>query len=107
MHHSDIGELIKGSTLENILEQEKHLASQFKNTGQFKFTLIEEKGKSYGGRSLEFFEPQVVGEALAMCVTLLTTCHMNVHNSFDSLKKTKYHIQTHGIWPKLTFTLQA
>ena len=64
----DIGKLIKESTLENILEHEKQLASEFKNMGHFKFTIIEEKRKSY---KLEDYELQVVGEALAMCVTLL------------------------------------
>jgi hypothetical protein len=65
----EVGKLIKESTLENMLKQDKQLASQFRDMNQFKFTIIEEKRKEHSGSKLEKWEAQVVGEALAMCVT--------------------------------------
>jgi hypothetical protein len=56
-----------------MLRQDKRLATQFKDVNQFKFTIIEEKRKDHTGSRLAKWEPQVVGEGLAMCVTLRTT----------------------------------
>jgi hypothetical protein len=76
-----------------MLKQDKRLASQFGDMNQFKFTIIEEKRKDHTGSKLEKCEPQVVGEALAMCVIRFETS-INLEYSqliLDSMRKTRYY----------------
>jgi hypothetical protein len=54
-----------------MLERDKQLAIHFGDMNHFKFTIIEEKRKDRTGSKLENWEPQVIGEAFAMCVTTL------------------------------------
>jgi hypothetical protein len=65
-----VGKLIKQSTLESILKEDKQGTIQLGEMNYFKFTIIEEKRKDHTGSKLVNSVPQVVGEAFAMYVNV-------------------------------------
>jgi hypothetical protein len=74
-----------------MLEQDKLLAAQFEDMNQFKITIIEEKRKDHTGSKLEKWEPQVIGEGLAMWVkSRLILSMFTIQIDFDSIQKTGY-----------------
>ena len=63
-----IKELTSGNSLDGMLANDQEAWSALQGFKHFKFTIIEEKRKDTGTKTLKDYEPQVTGEALALYV---------------------------------------